>query len=181
MLGPLSRILDPHVEQYLLVDDDEHIIDEVRKHWMAVFWPIVRLVLGILGILVSLYIRAPFGWILALIAIALVVQALWRICYEQMDRFVITNMRAFRVHGIVARGRATTPMTRILDITVKQPLLGRIFGYGHFIFESAAQDQGLREIDYVARPDERDRTIQTVIQRAGLRASSPRWVEDTDS
>jgi hypothetical protein len=72
-------------------------------------------------------------------------------------------------------------MTRILDITVNQSLIGRIFNYGDFIFESAAQDQGLRQIHYVGRPDERDRTIQTVIQRAGLRASSPRWVEDTDS
>jgi membrane protein YdbS with pleckstrin-like domain len=181
MFGPLSRILDPHVEQYLLVDDDEHIIDEVRKHPMAVFWPIVRLVLAVIALLVSLYVQAPYGWIVALIAIGVAVQAVWRMCDEQMDRFVITNMRAFRVHGIISRRRATTPMTRILDITVKQPPLGRIFNYGHFIFESAAQDQGLREIDYVGRPDERDRTIQTVIQRAGLRASSPRWVEDTDS
>ena len=73
-----------------------------------------------------------------------------------MDRFVITNMRAFRVHGLFSRHRATTPMTRILDITVDKSPMGRIFNYGHFIFESAAQDQGLRDIDYVGRPDERD-------------------------
>ena len=33
----------------------------------------------------------------------------------------------------------------------------------------AAQAQGLREIRYVARPAERDLTIQRVIQRSGLR------------
>jgi uncharacterized membrane protein YdbT with pleckstrin-like domain len=176
----LERFLDPHVDQYLLVDEDEYIIDEVLKHPMAVFWPLVRVLLGIVSLIGSTYAGASFGWLLGLAGIALIVQAAWRICDEQMDRFVITNMRAFRVHGLFSRHRATTPMTRILDITVNQSLMGRIFNYGNFIFESAAQDQGLREIDYVGRPDDRDRTIQTVIQRAGLRASSPR-VEDTDS
>ena len=86
-----------------------------------------------------------------------------------MDRFVVTNMRVFRVHGVFSQSLATMPLSRILDITVNKPLLGRIFGYGHFIFESAAQAQGLRDITTVARPDERDLTIQRVVQRAGLR------------
>ncbi|MFP5282632.1 MAG: PH domain-containing protein, partial [Actinomycetes bacterium] len=42
--------------------------------------------------------------------------------------------------------------------------------YGHFVFESAAQDQGLHDIRFVGHPDRRDLTIQTVIQRAGLRS-----------
>ena len=45
------------------------------------------------------------------------------------------------------------PITRILDITVVKPLTGRMLGYGHFIFESAAQAQGLRHIRYVGEPD----------------------------
>jgi hypothetical protein len=63
------------------------------------------------------------------------------------------------------------PISRILDITVDKPLLGRIFNFGHFVFESAAQEQGLRDIRYVGVPDERDLTIQRVIQRSGLRRS----------
>jgi hypothetical protein len=61
------------------------------------------------------------------------------------------------------------PLSRILDITVRKPFTGRILGYGNFVFESAAQEQGLRDIHTVARPDERDLTIQRVVQRAGLR------------
>jgi hypothetical protein len=72
-------------------------------------------------------------------------------------------------------------MSRILDITVEKPFIGRVCGYGHFVFESAAQDQGLRDIRYVGRPDERDATIQTVIQRAGLRASIRSSVDDGQS
>ena len=59
-------------------------------------------------------------------------------------------------------------MARI-DITVKKPLQGRLLNYGNFVFESAAQEQGLRDIRYVGSPDERDLAIQRVVQRAGLR------------
>ena len=65
-------------------------------------------------------------------------------------------MRVFRVHGVLSQTLATMPLSRILDITVVKPLHGRILGFGHFVFESAAQEQGLREIRYVGRPDERD-------------------------
>ena len=88
---------------------------------------------------------------------------------EVRDRFVITNMRVFRVHGVLSQHLATMPLSRILDISVKKPLHGRLLGFGHFCFESAAQEQGLRDIRYVGRPDERDLSIQRVVQRAGLR------------
>ena len=78
-------------------------------------------------------------------------------------------MRVFRVHGVLSRELATMPLSRILDITVVKPLIGRILGYGHFVFESAAQEQGLRDIRFVGRPDERDLAIQRVVQRSGLR------------
>jgi uncharacterized membrane protein YdbT with pleckstrin-like domain len=172
MFGNLSRLIDPHVEKYLLVSESEQIVDEVRRHPMAIFFPVVRLVVAVLLSFVALLVDPKVGWLLILASIVLGLQALWRILDEHMDRFVITNMRVFRVHGIFNQHRATMPMSRILDITVDKPFFGRVFGYGHFVFESAAQDQGLRDIRFVGHPDERDLTIQTVIQRAGLRASA---------
>ena len=92
----------------------------------------------------------------------------------RMDRFVVTNMRVFRVHGILSQHVATMPISRILDISVHTPIIGRIFNYGHFVFESAAQEQGLREIRYVGSPTQRGLTIQRVIQRSGLRGGGGR-------
>ena len=80
---------------------------------------------------------------------------------------------AMLVAALVVTSVATMPITRILDITVEKPLLGRILGYGHFVFESAAQAQGLRDIRFIGDPDERDLTIQRVVQRSGLRTRSP--------
>jgi hypothetical protein len=53
-------------------------------------------------------------------------------------------------------------VSRILDITLKQPLMGRFMDYGHFVFESAAQEQGLRDIRFVPRPLALNRKIQTL-------------------
>ena len=93
---------------------------------------------------------------------------------ERRECFVITNMRVFRLHGVLSTHRATMPLNRILDISVDKPLVGRILGFGHLIFESAAQDQGLREIKYVARADQRDLKIQRVVQVVGLRGPRQR-------
>jgi Bacterial PH domain len=78
-------------------------------------------------------------------------------------------MRVFRMTGILSTRIATMPNMRILDMTVAKPLLGRILGYGHFTFESAAQAQGLRVIRFIPDPDDLDLTIQRVVQSSGLR------------
>jgi membrane protein YdbS with pleckstrin-like domain len=181
VFGSLSRIIDPHVEQYLLTTEDERIVDEVRRHWMAILFPLLRLLAAIAVFCAGWFVDVRAAWLPMLVGMALGVHAVWRILDQHMDRFVITNMRVFRVHGILAQHRATMPMSRILDITVEKPLTGRLLGYGHFVFESAAQDQGLRDVRFVGRPDERDAVIQTVIQRAGLRARMHGSVEDGQS
>jgi hypothetical protein len=95
---------------------------------------------------------------------------LWRVIEEYRDRFVITNQRVFRVHGNLSIQRATVPLMRILDITVKKPAVGRWLNYGHFVFESAAQVQGLDKISYVKDIDRR--LLSCGRCNAGLRASA---------
>ena len=51
---------------------------------------------------------------------------------------------------------------------MQRPFWGQLFGYANFVFENAAQDQGLREIDFVGEPDKRDRLFLRVVMRAGL-------------
>ncbi|SDL67726.1 PH domain-containing protein [Tessaracoccus oleiagri] len=164
----LARLLEPQVERHLLVDEGEIIVDEVRKHWAAsIGW---YLLLAASTPIFALMIPAGrFFWLPLAAGLAAFLTSIWKIHVVHMDRFVVTNMRVFRVHGVFNQMLATMPMTRILDISLHRPLAGQIWNYGHFTFESAAQDQGLRDIRFVGRPEERDLTIQRVIQRAGLR------------
>lgn len=167
MTGALDW-LDPRVERYLLVEDGELLRDEVVRHWAASAWPMARLGIGLWLFSGAFVFTSWFFWVVLVLALSLIGQAVWVLADQFRDRFVVTNQKVYRVHGNINQVRASMPLTRILDITVDRPIAGRILGYGHFVFESAAQDQGLREIKWVPEIDERERLIQRVIHEAGL-------------
>jgi hypothetical protein len=168
-MGLRRALTDPDIKRHLLREEGEVIVDEVRRHWVVYIGPALEGMLALLLLVFFPFAPLDIAWLPFLVAIGLGVHAWYRALSHWMDRFVITNMRVFRVNGVFSQQLATVPLSRILDITVKKPLHGRMLGFGHFIFESAAQAQGLRDIHFVGRPDERDLAIQRVVQRAGLR------------
>lgn len=178
MAGPLEW-LDPRVDRYVLAEDGETLRDEVVRHWAASIWPLIRLGLGLWVLAGSFLFTSWFFWIVLLAATAVIGQAMWVLADQFRDRFVVTNQKVYRVHGNFSQVRASMPLTRILDITVERPVIGRLLGYGHFIFESAAQDQGLREVKWVPEIDERERLIQRVIHEAGL-GTGPTTLTETE-
>lgn len=171
VLGWLRRVRDGRVRRRMLSDDDvcEDIVDEVHHHWVVHTVPTLELGLSAAVFYAFLASSVRVGWLLLVVVVALLVHAAWRSLVEFMDVFVVTNMRVFRITGVFSSRHATTPLSRILDITVDQPFLGLLLGFGHFTFESAAQEQGLRDIRYVAKPLVRDLVIQRHVQMSGLR------------
>lgn len=170
MAGWLRRTFaDPRIGKHLLREEGEVIVDEVRHHWVVYTRPVIEVAFALALLVLGVFSSVQVAWLPWLVAAGIAAHAGWKALSEHMDRFVITNMRVFRVRGVLAQSLATMPLGRILDITVHKPFSGRLLGYGHFIFESAAQEQGLREIKYVGAPDQRDLTIQRVVQRSGLR------------
>jgi hypothetical protein len=168
-MSVVSGLLRPEVERHLLESEREFIVDQVGPHLVTRLPGTGIALLGIALLLAMPWLGA--GWPVGLaLGLGLGLQGLWKVHVQNMDRFVVTNMRVFRVHGVINQHLASVPIIRILDISVEQPLLGQILNYGHFVFESAAQDQGLKRIQYVPDIELRDLIIQTVIQRAGLRA-----------
>ena len=165
---------DPDIRRHLLREEGEVVVDEVRKHPVAYLRPALEGTVALLLLVTFPWVRLDVAWAPFLLCGGIAAHAAWLALQAKMDVFVITNMRVFRVHGVLSQELATMPLSRILDITVSKPLVGRLLGYGHFVFESAAQEQGLREIRLVGRPDDRDLAIQRVVQRAGLRG--PRTV-----
>lgn len=157
------------VGRHLLRDEGEVVVDEVRKHWIAYAPALLEAAVAVAFLVVVPWTRVDWGWLPLTVSGLVAAHALWRWLHVRHDVFVITNMRVFRLHGVLSRQLSTMPLSRILDITVAKPLSGRFLGYGHFVFESAAQEQGLRDIRFVGAPDTRDLMIQRVVQRSGLR------------
>jgi hypothetical protein len=165
----VSSVTDPNIRRHLLREEGEVIVDEVRHHWIVFVLPVLEGLAGLALLVLFPFVPVDLAWFPFMLALGLMAHAGWRALREHMDRFVVTNMRVFRVHGVLSQQLATMPLSRILDITVRKPLPGRLLGFGHFCFESAAQEQGLRDIRFVGSPDQRDLVIQRVVQRAGLR------------
>jgi hypothetical protein len=164
-----SFVPDPEIRGHLLREEGEVVVDEVAHHWVSYIRSVLWVVLGVLLLTWSVLTDTSFAWVPFLGGWLAIARGGYLALSVHMDRFVVTNMRVFRVKGVFSQSLATMPLSRILDITVRKPFTGRLLGYGNFVFESAAQEQGLRDIHTVARPDERDLTIQRVVQRAGLR------------
>ncbi|EPD33837.1 PH domain-containing protein [Propionimicrobium lymphophilum] len=175
----MASFLDPDVEQYLLLDEGEILVDEIGRHWVTRVIPVLTILAGaaFFGLIPSF---ANIWLVPFVISFALVCRGAWKLAQEQVDRFVVTNMRVFRVNGVFNRHLAIVPIARILDISVSRPFLGLILGYGHFIFESAAQEQGLRNIKFVPHILVHDKTIQTIIARSGVRARAELTSDDLD-
>ncbi len=168
-MGLIASLSDPNISKHLLREEGEVIVDEVRHHWAAYWLGAIEVVVALPLLVATPFVNVNVAWFFLIVVFALLLHAAWVGLREHRDRFVITNMRVFRVHGVLSTHLATMPLIRILDISVKRPLHGRLLGFGHFMFESAAQEQGLRDIRYVGQPDQRDLTIQRVVQRSGLR------------
>jgi membrane protein YdbS with pleckstrin-like domain len=173
--GPLTWLVgtlaDPRIDEHLLTSEGEQVIDEVRHHPVVYVAPLAEFVVLFAVLIATAFVPLDLAFLPIGLAVLLGVHLGYQALKEHMDRFVVTNMRVFRISGVFTRKVATMPISRILDISVDQPFMGRMLGFGHLTFESAAQEQGLRDIRYVGHPSERDLTIQRVIQRAGLRAT----------
>jgi hypothetical protein len=107
---------------------------------------------GVMFFYVFLNASPKAGWLPLLISLGLILHAAWKSLEHFLDVMVITDIRVFRITGLPVRKRASMPLTRILDITVERPFLGAVLDYGHFVFESAAQTQGMKDVRYVPHP-----------------------------
>lgn len=174
-----TSYLRPDIDRHLLHDDGEVVIVEIAKPPVAAIGSAVWVVAGVFMLLLMGFAGQGW-WLMLIIGLVLALIGIYRIHELYMDRFVVTNLRVFRVRGTFERHVATVPLARILDITVHQPFLGTVFNYGHLVFESAAQDQGLRDIKYVDDPFTMEHTIEQVIQRSGVRPVARKLVTDDD-
>ncbi len=155
--------LDPHLDRFVMHMAGEKKIIEIHKHWAVLVWPTLRLLLAVTITLLAMKIDSWGYWVVWLLGFVLGAQAVWQILGDYRDRFMITTIRLFRHHGVLATGRAAIPISRVVDITVQRPMIGRWLNYGHFKFESAAQIQGLYKISFVKDIDEVENILYTVI------------------
>jgi uncharacterized membrane protein YdbT with pleckstrin-like domain len=144
------------VNKYLLHHENEVIT--VRKHPAVLLAPVGWAVLGLIVaalLSVTLFRHSSTLTLIVWAVWGLVfLRLLWAAANWYVDYFVITSHRFIEITGLFTRDVAFIPMAKVTDFTFRVSFLGRIFGYGTFIVESAGQDQALDNVDFIPYPEQ---------------------------
>jgi hypothetical protein len=166
---------DPLINRYISLRTGEQKVLEVPKHWSAYLCPMIRLVAGVVVCAVAVRLPGVWLWLVLWVGWVLAVEAAWRHLALFRDRFVITTVRIFRFSGVLSTKRATIPLSRITDMTVRRPVLGLWWNYGHFRFESAGQIQDLERVKFVRDVDRVDDVLRIVAGRQRMEQAYEDW------
>jgi hypothetical protein len=152
----------------------ERLVMMVRPHWAALL-PVFLQTLGviILALLVSIALNLGSGAAASVpwwFALAAILRLLWYVIDWHVDHIMITDKRIMKVSGIFYRRVQAMPLTKVTDFTYNRDPTGRMLGYGEFVIESAGQDQALRTIKFLPKPD---RLYQTMCDMTFGGAPSP--------
>lgn len=154
---PMLAPRDP--DEYLL--STERRVIRVRRHWAVVLPPLAQTVVALVIVFGLSYFIGGSGeyvWLVQNILWYVALFALLRFTYLLVEwwveRIVVTDKRFMLTTGIFTTKVAMMPVSKITDMTYERPFIGRMFGYGTMILESAGQIQALNRIEFLPRPEE---------------------------
>lgn len=155
-----ERNLDT-LERYLL--RGEKIVVARHRHWATVAEPVA---LAVVGLVIALWLSASLdanamqlGDLVWWLWFALAGRAAFHLWEWQREWFIATDRRLLLVYGFIVRKVDMMPLGKVTDMTYHRTVLGRIFGYGTFVLESAGQDQALSNLNFIPQPDETYKSI----------------------
>lgn len=113
----------------------EIIILEARLHWGAFVWPAINILLGALLVILSLGSNALsdlscIGWVI--FPAGLLVVARTAISFFTTE-FGLTDKRIIAKTGALRRESIEILLDKVESITVRQPITGRLLGYGSIV------------------------------------------------
>ncbi|MBK8468381.1 MAG: PH domain-containing protein [Candidatus Phosphoribacter sp.] len=141
--------------RYLL--ENERLLFAIHRHPMILARP-VALLLGASTFTLAVVLFLPptlsasadlLVWATAAVGLYL----LWQIVEWRKEWFVATDKRLLLTQGLLSRNAGTMPLAKVTDLSYQRSLAGRALGYGTFVFESAGQDQAMRRVDWIPKPD----------------------------
>lgn len=154
-------------DRYLAMD--ERVVCRVRRHPALLLRPFGEalgaiVAASLLGFLLSPADGSDFlDTALGLVAIFFMARFAWKGWNWSVARIVVTDRRIFEVSGIISRRVASTPLTKVTDMTYHRSVMGRLLGYGALRVESPGQKQAVEQIAYLPRPDDFYRTVTSLV------------------
>lgn len=120
-------------------EDVEIVVYEIKKHYMALFWPCVFSPIFIAYFWIF-YVNIPslLGFIIALIVLLPIVYPVLRYF---SDRSVITTQSLHIRQGVFNIEDICVPLNKIHLVRIRRSFVGRFANYGHLIIEKENSDK----------------------------------------
>lgn len=151
------------IEKRLL--NDETIIYRAKISWKVVIWPILLLIL-LFWISSKIHPIAVFFAVIFSIYFIIQVAIIIR-----TTEFALTNRRIIAKKGIIQRHSIEILLSKVESISVSQPLVGRIFGFGTVtVTGSGGTQEYFKSID---NPIELRKRVNEQISELSSRINSP--------
>ncbi|HEU0026939.1 MAG TPA: PH domain-containing protein [Ktedonobacterales bacterium] len=161
----------------------ERVVARLHRHWFALLRKLaLPVAMGVVLVIAGAFVRSLFApaatnlsW--AITSAGALTLLAWGglVTLNYMDDvFILTTRRIIdidRRYAILAEARREALYGAIQDVAVSAPPLGRIFGYGRIVVETAGQAPNI-EMDNIARPLETQDHIFALIRREKQRAAA---------
>lgn len=143
-------------DEYLL--DSERRVIRVRRHWTVLAWDVFEAA-ALLAVAVMIsYILPSSMWLLQNVlwyaALIVLLRFAYLVIEWWVERIVVTDKRFMLTTGVFTTRVLMMPIGKVTDLTYERSWVGRIFGYGTMIVESAGQIQALNRINYLPKPEQ---------------------------
>ena len=124
----------------------------LRYLWGAFF--------GVVAFVAIAVVEPAYWWVGAVILVLTIPPLVFAEVRRRSNHFVLTTERLRDVEGVIARHAVDIPLDRIMNISHKQSLLGRLINSGTLYIESAGLT-GKLEAEHTAEPSK----LQALINR----------------
>lgn len=172
----LRRYLGAGEEPVLITRQHPFALVGAALHMLGLLVPLAIAAWGIAG--VELLQGPVADWLvrIAFVAMfALLGRLAWDVLGWEFERVVVTGEKVIHLEGVLHRRIASTPLAKVSEFTVRQPLLGRILDYGSLVVDvPGGRDQALHGLAYLPDPAGLYRMVSDLARRGRMQEGGSR-------
>ncbi len=137
--APVVEEKQEEIQTQTVNEDEEIVVYEIKKHYMALFWPCVFSPVFIAYFWIF-YVNIPsiLGFLIALVVLMPIVYPILR---YYSDRSVVTTQNLHIRQGVFSVEDICVPLNKIHLVRIRRSFLGRMADYGHLIIEKENSDK----------------------------------------
>ncbi|ATE52558.1 MULTISPECIES: PH domain-containing protein [Actinosynnema] len=143
-------------DEYLL--STERRVIRVRRHWSVLLGDLLEAFALLAGcMIISSLLPQSLGFVQNILwyaSLIVVLRLAYLVIEWWVERIVVTDKRFMLTSGVFDTKVAMMPISKVTDLTYERTFVGRMFGFGTLIVESAGQIQALNRLEFLPNPEE---------------------------